>query len=53
MAIKTSTIKIKKIENFDNDYIENTLKTNNYNFVRWAITAIDNSGITLTVSYIE
>ncbi|MBO7672133.1 hypothetical protein J6S88_01865 [bacterium] len=51
--IRTTTIKIKKTEIIDNDYIENSLKNSGYTAIRWAITDINNSEITLTVSYSE
>ena len=52
-SIITSNIKIPKIQDFDNDYIENTLKTSGYDFVRWAITGIDDFEITVSVSHVK
>ena len=52
-SIITSNVKIPKIKDFDNEYIENTLKTAGYDFVRWAITGINDSEITVSVSHIK
>lgn len=48
--IKSDTIKIKKIDNFDNEYIEKELSKYFGSVIRWAITEIDD-GITVNVSY--
>ena len=50
-SITTSNVKIPKIENFDNEYIENYLANLGYDLVRWAITYIDENEITISVSY--
>ncbi len=52
-SITTKNIKIPKIQNFDNEYIENYLKNSGYDTIRWAITGINNQEISLTVSYME
>ena len=48
--IKSETIKIKKTENFDNNYIENELSKLYKAVIRWAIVDIGEE-ITLSVSY--
>lgn len=48
--IKSETIKIKKIENFDNSYIEKELSKLYKSVIRWAITNL-NGDITVSVSY--
>lgn len=48
--IKSETIKIKKTENFDNNYIENELSKLYKSVIRWAIVDIGEE-ITLSVSY--
>ena len=48
--IKSETIKIKKIDNFDNLYIENELNKIYKSIIRWAVIDIDND-ITINVSY--
>ena len=50
-SITTASIKIPKIENLDNEYIENYLTKSGYSFVRWAITDVDENEITISVSY--
>lgn len=49
--IKSENIRIKKIKNFDNAYIENELGS--YNLVRWAVVAVDDEWLTVSVSYIN
>lgn len=48
----TKNIKIPKIENFDNEYIENYLAQSGYDVIRWAITDFDENEITVSASYI-
>ena len=48
--IKSDIIKIKKVENFDNLYIEGELSKVYKSIIRWAITDI-NDEITVSVSY--
>lgn len=52
-SITTKNIKIPEIKDFDNDYIENYLKKSGYNHIRWAITDVSNSKITVSVSFAE
>ncbi len=51
--IVSKNIKIKKTENFDNLYIEQELKKQGLNFVRWAVLAVDDESLTVSVSYIK
>lgn len=51
--IKSEIIKIKKINNFDNIYIEQELKTLGLDIVRWAVIALDDESLTVSVSYVE
>ena len=52
-SITTANVKIPKIENFDNEYIENYLKNRGYDLIRWAITGVNEQEITVSVSYIK
>ncbi len=49
--IKSKNIKIQKIENFDNLYIEQELKNLGLDIVRWAVIALDEEFLTVSVSY--
>lgn len=49
--IKSEIIKIKKIENFDNLYVESELKKLVSEVVRWAVIDVDDVCITVSVSY--
>lgn len=51
--IVSQTIKVKKIESFDNLYVEQELQKLGLNFVRWAIIAVDDAFLTVSVSYIN
>lgn len=51
--IKSENIKIKKIENFDNLYIEQELKLLGFDVVRWAVIAVDEEYLTVSISYIN
>lgn len=51
--IKSKNIKIKKIENFDNLYIEQELKLMGFDVVRWAVIAVDEGYLTVSISYIN
>ena len=51
--ILSKNIKIKKIENFDNLYIEQELKNLGLNIVRWALITVDDNSLTVSVSYID
>lgn len=48
--ITSEILKIKKIKDFDNTYIESQLKDKSV--IRWAIVDIDDEFITLNVSYL-
>lgn len=49
--IKSDIIKIKKIENFDNIYIEQELSSKYNSVIRWAIVAVDEDDLAVSVSY--
>lgn len=49
--IQSTKIKINKIENFDNLYIENELKKLGFELIRWAVIAVDDESLTVSVSY--
>lgn len=49
--IKSDIIKIEKIKNFDNTYIENELSKIYDSVIRWAIVDIDNF-LHISVSYV-
>lgn len=49
--IKSEIIKINKIDNFDNVYIENSLKSKKIDPVRWAIVDVNEDFILVSVSY--
>lgn len=51
--ITTDTIKIKKTEIFDNNYIESELAKLGKNPVRWALIDVDDRFLTVSVSYIN
>ena len=48
--IKSDIVKIKKINNFDNLYIEQELAKLYNSLIRWAVVKIDNE-IEISVSY--
>ena len=48
--IKSDVIKIKKIENFDNDYVEQELSKLFSSVIRWAIVAVDEDVLSVSVS---
>lgn len=50
--IKSDILKIKKIENFDNIYIEQELLHKYNSVIRWAIVEITADDIIISVSYI-
>lgn len=50
--IKSQTVKIKKTDNFDNLYIERELKTMGFDVVRWALIAIDDDFLDVSVSFV-
>ena len=49
--IKSELVKIKRIENFDNLYIEACLKELNKFPIRWAIVDVDEKNISISCSY--
>ena len=49
--IKSDIVKIQKIENFDNGYIEKELAKKYPAVIRWAVVGIDEKILTLSVSY--
>lgn len=49
--IKSDIIKIEKIDNFDNNYVERKLAKNFANVIRWAIVAVDEDDLSVSVSY--
>lgn len=53
IMIKSEIVKINKIENFDNLYISRAIRAMGFDYVRWAIIDIDESFLTITVSYIN
>lgn len=50
--IKSEVVKIKKIKDFDNLYIEKELIKLNKNPIRWAIIDITSDNLIVSVSYI-
>ncbi len=50
--IKSEIITINKIENFDNNYIEDKLTKIFKNIIRWAVIDVLDNDITVSVSYI-
>ncbi len=52
IMIKSAIVKIKKINNFDNLYIETELKRIYSDIIRWAVVDIDNVEILISVSYV-
>lgn len=51
--IKSEIVKIKKLENLDNIYIEKELCKLNKKPLRWAITDIQKDNLVVSVSYID
>ena len=49
--IKSDILKIKKIENFDNIYIEQELSSKYNSIIRWAIVEITDNELIISVSY--
>lgn len=49
--IKSDVIKIKKIENFDNDYVEQELSKLFLSVIRWAIVDVQENDLVISVSY--
>ena len=50
--IKSDILKIKKIENFDNTYIEKEMAKHYPSVVRWAIVEITKDELVISVSYL-
>ena len=51
--ISAKEIKIKKIDNFDSDYIETVLENMGFDVLRWAITDIDDEYYTLNLAVLQ
>ena len=49
--IKSDIVKIPRIENFDNDYVEQELSKLFSSVIRWAIVAVDEDVLSVSVSY--
>ena len=49
--IKSKTVNIKKLDNFDNLYIENELKKLNFDVVRWAVIEVGDDFLKLSISF--
>ena len=49
--IKSNIVKISRIENFDNDYVEQELSKLFSSVIRWAIVAVDEDVLSVSVSY--
>lgn len=49
--IKSDIVKIKKIEGFDNIYIENELEKRFKSVIRWAIVDVGLQDLDISVSY--
>ncbi len=49
--IRSDILKINKIENFDNIYIEEEISKHFSSIIRWAIISIDNEHIEISISY--
>lgn len=50
--ITTKQIKIKKVNDFSGQYIENILQKTEYDILRWAITDHDEEYYTLDISIV-
>lgn len=49
--IKSDILKIKRIENFDNNYIEREMSKHFSAIIRWAIVEITETEIIVSISY--
>lgn len=49
--IKSDIVKIPRIENFDNDYVEQELAKLFSSVIRWAIVDIQENVLIMSVSY--
>lgn len=50
--IVSDIVKIEKVKNFDNDYIEQELLKSFNNIIRWALIEVEDYKLTISVSYI-
>ncbi len=51
--VKSEIVKINKIENFDNIYIEKELSELGKEPLRWAVIGVKNDYLVISVSYIS
>lgn len=51
--VKSEIVKINKIENFDNIYIEKELSELGKEPLRWAVTGMEDDSLIISVSYIS
>lgn len=51
--ITTKTVKIEIPKEFTSEYIENNLKSQGYDVLRWAITGCDDKFYTLDIAVVE
>lgn len=51
--ITTKTVKIEIPKEFTSEYIENNLKSQGYDVLRWAITGYDERFYTLDIAVVE
>lgn len=49
--IKSDIVKIPRIENFDNDYVEHELAKLFPSVIRWAIVEVSEKDLTVSISY--
>ena len=49
--IKSDIVKIPRIENFDNDYVEQELAKFFSSVIRWAIVDVQGNDLVISVSY--
>lgn len=50
--IKSFVVKIKKINNFDNSYLETELNKFYKDIVRWAVVDVDDDSVYISVSFV-
>ncbi len=51
--ILSKEVKVKIPNEFTSEYIENELKSQGYDVLRWAITDFDEVDYTLNISYVK
>ena len=51
--ILSKDIIIPSAEDFNSEYIENNLKQQGYDVLRWAITYFDGKNYTVNISYVK